>query len=507
MRKSKVLAVIVAIVAILSLALPMNVGAVDEGAKVILNGPVGSVLIPADYTAYKLYDATVSGSNYAYMPVAAITAFETAYPTLAPLQDKLEAATPDMNAINKALTAFAGTNGFNATKVVAETNGTNSVKFTDLDFGYYLIVGKTTKDGESVVNYSTILTVDELEEAPLNVKADLPTIDKFVSDIPNPGTWGKDTDVNIGDTVYFKITSKVPDMTGYTAYTFKAHDILQNYFTLADGFGKSNVTITIGGNPYTSHTVAVTNDAQGHKITIDFGSLFINQVKGQEIVITYSAMLNETAQIALDSNDNDVRLEYSNSPYTTTTNFTPYKKVKVYTFKLDFKKIDGATTAILPGAGFTLKNSKAPTVNVKFIKLADGSYRVAKPAEITAAPITLTETLMVNETTAKLNVKGLDAGTYVLEETVVPDGFNKMPNKTIVITRTGTTGAYTVKVDSATPVEGVACEIIVENNGGTVFPITGGVGTTIFYAVGLLLAVGLAITVVARKKRNVLKVK
>ena len=505
-KNNKLLTIIVSIIAILSLVLPMNAIAADENAELVINSPVEYTLTASDYTAYKLFDATVSGSDYSYTAVGAIEEFENVYPALAPLNDTLEDDDVDMDAVNKALTAFAGTGGFDATKVTAVQNGTNSVKFTGLDYGYYLVVGQTELDGEKVINYSNILTVDQ-DTVPVNVKADLPPIEKYVSDEEEPDIWGKDTDVNIGDTVYFKITSTVPDMRGYIKYTFRAHDILQNYFTLADNFGKDDVRITIGGVPYTTHTVTVVDEADGHKITIDFGANFIKQTKGQDIVITYSAMLNETAQIAEDGNDNDVRLEYSNDPYTDTTNKTPYKKVRVYTFKLDLKKVDGVTEEALTGAGFTLRNSKDPDTNIQFIDLSDGKYRVAKKSEIAANPATLTDTLMVDETNAKLNVKGLDAGTYTLEETVVPDGYNKMPDKIIAITRIGTTGAYTVKVDDEDATNGTTCEIVVENHAGSEFPRTGGVGTTIFYASGSLLAVGIILFLIIRRRRNILKAK
>ena len=40
----------------------------------------------------------------------------------------------------------------------------------------------------------------------------------------------------------------------------------------------------------------------------------------------------------------------------------------------------------------------------------------------------------------------------------------------------------------------------VENNGGTVLPTTGGIGTTIFYIAGLVLVLGAAAIIIARRK-------
>ena len=42
--------------------------------------------------------------------------------------------------------------------------------------------------------------------------------------------------------------------------------------------------------------------------------------------------------------------------------------------------------------------------------------------------------------------------------------------------------------------------IEIENNGGTELPSTGGIGTTIFYVAGIVLVLGAAAIIIARRK-------
>ena len=129
---------------------------------------------------------------------------------------------------------------------------------------------------------------------------------------------------------------------------------------------------------------------------------------------------------------------------------------------------------------------------------------------------TTTET--VEETTAEhisqdlpvnadgtLNFKGLGAGTYVIKETVVPDGYTKAQDVTVVITFDNETQAFTATVNGTAVSADATTNLFpvdVVNVAGNVLPSTGGIGTTLFYVIGAILVLGAGILLVTRRRMN-----
>ena len=101
-----------------------------------------------------------------------------------------------------------------------------------------------------------------------------------------------------------------------------------------------------------------------------------------------------------------------------------------------------------------------------------------------------------------IQFEGLDAGTYYLEETKAPTGYNKLTAPiTVVISSTlpttGGTASYTVTADGATTTD---YTVRVENKAGTELPSTGGIGTTLFYVIGGGLMVAAIVLLVTKKR-------
>ena len=103
-------------------------------------------------------------------------------------------------------------------------------------------------------------------------------------------------------------------------------------------------------------------------------------------------------------------------------------------------------------------------------------------------------------------IDGLAAGTYYLTEVTAPAGYNKLEAPiTVIITATvtgeGETAVVTKTMYEGTEVpENATNRINVLNNTGSLLPSTGGIGTTIFYAAGIILMAGAVFFVVRRKR-------
>ena len=83
---------------------------------------------------------------------------------------------------------------------------------------------------------------------------------------------------------------------------------------------------------------------------------------------------------------------------------------------------------------------------------------------------------------------GLANGTYTLVEKTVPAGFNKAADQDFTIAEHNYTAANLEQ------------ETTVTNNAGQELPSTGGIGTTIFYVAGIVLVLGAAAIIIARRK-------
>ncbi len=366
-------------------------------------------------------------------------------------------------------------NGITATST--EQANATTVEFNSLGLGYYLL-------DSSLGTLCSLSTTKP--EATITEKNDVPTNKKEVKEGNN---WATSNDANIGDTVEFQstITAKL----GADRYVF--HDTMSEGLT----FDKTSVVVKKGDttlNNNTEYTLKTTDKTDADcTFEIVFTQDFCDTLTANDtIVITYSATLNENAVIGSDgttSNTNKSKLSYGDNSETT-WDLTTTKTWKVSVFK--FHQKDDTTKTPLSGAKFTLNRKNDGTEAINLVKLTgvgnENTYRVAK-ADETATAITEITT----DTTGKFTIQGLDSDTYYLTEKEAPKGYNKLKDP-IAIT---IDNAGNVKLGETTVENG---EVQVENKTGAEMPSTGGIGTTVFYVVGGILAVGAAVLLVTKKR-------
>lgn len=124
----------------------------------------------------------------------------------------------------------------------------------------------------------------------------------------------------------------------------------------------------------------------------------------------------------------------------------------------------------------------------------------------TATEAAVTDAKTEHKATQAVNDKGiarfdgLGAGTYKINETVTPPGYNTIGEITLTVTYDATGQAkFSVTGGNAKYEDGVV-KVKIVNEKGTTLPETGGIGTVIFYVLGTLLVVGCGIVLVSRRR-------
>ncbi len=347
--------------------------------------------------------------------------------------------------------------------------GENGATFADLPLGYYLV-------DTSLGTLCAITTTNP--DAEVTEKNEGPSLEKKIVE----GTDRVDANnVAIGDTVTYEATITV----GAGAVNYVMHDKMSAGL---DYVGVTSVTVgSVDVDEDYYDVIVDTEDDCTFEITFE-NDYITGLTKDTKIVVTYTATLNEGAVVGAEGNPNEAWLDYGNAQETT------HDFVITYTTKYVVEKVD-SNNEPLAGAGFTLFKYDATVTS------EDKWVAVGAEQKI--------ETLAEGDD-ALYTWNGLEAGQYKLVETTVPDGYNKADDITFVITWTApanvTAGdedaAWTVNEDAANDVlanDGIF-ESTVVNNTGDLLPSTGGIGTTIFYIVGIVLMVGACVVLVSKKR-------
>lgn len=297
-------------------------------------------------------------------------------------------------------------------------------------------------------------------------------------------------------------TTEIGQDKGYTI-TFKAYPTGVKY-TVTDTAGKGlsfsqdqydAMTITAGGNLLDAANYTATKTEGGFKIVFNEEYVSTLPADGTEIVISYSMTVTEEAIVGYV--ENDAVLVYGPNG-----EVKGESKPKVYTYNFDLVKTN-PNKDLLPGAEFELYYDAEMTRKVPLVKIDDTHYRVAVGDEIDGGAIVVTG--------GKVNIAGLDEATYYLKETKAPTGYNPTDgaiavnivaekdsegNATQTATVNGKATTAVTTADNKYEKDGVA----VENKTGSLLPSTGGIGTTIFYIVGGVLAVGAVVVLIAKRR-------
>lgn len=384
--------------------------------------------------------------------------------------------------------------------ITANENGV----FEDVSHGYYLIVEVSLNDPKNVYSLVMLDTAGE-DELTVSTKREMVTVEKKVKEITgSTSVWQDAADYALNKPISFRLKGTIPENLTvdedrnypeyqYT-YKYEFHDTESAGLT----FDEESVTVTIGETEIDPYDAS--DNPNGYKlltkdqITSDhdctFEIVFDDIIKagarpGDDVIVEYEASLNNEAQLGATGNDNKVYISFTDTPYGFASHGmsqTREDKVVVFTYETIVEKVDGAGVA-LEGAGFTLFKHNGTTYE--------------KVKDISGDKIT------------KFEFTGLDAGQYKLEETIVPDGYNKAADIEFTIVAEYDTNSEDPKLTKlevtnnnnfvASTADGTLT-VKVENLTGKELPETGGMGTTLFYIIGASLLLGSSVLIIARKK-------
>lgn len=527
---------------LLSLTMVMMLGltvfAAGTGAITVENATPGKV-----YTAYKVFDATYNGEAASYyidkdsewyeLVVNAKSGSELLF-NVEPLAADtnrcvVKFSVSDSSRISTwfnseaVKTAAAGFTG------IAKTAENGTVKFDNLDFGYYYI-SSTLGATATITNMRQSATVIDKNQTPgwgeeggkKIVKAD--------------GTLASIDTAAIGDKINFKVTvnnalnySKADKIKQYSINDLEGAAISCDFHSVVvkvngveikggwieDHDGDSDIGHAVDKDDttttYENCSWYIENQIEDNGrffIHIHWqnedGSFRYTKADGtpNQIEVTYTATLEGNASMGTDfaNNINTANLSWKVDNGSEGEDNTP-SIVRVYSYAFAVFKKDGHANTPLAGAEFQIEDAEGNILKLLKSATQDDVYYLSndytKSDEVADAVYTSQAdelSTFVTPADGNIVIKGMKGGNYKLVETKAPDGYNQLKDK-IDITLSqeninGLVDRYSVVLET------------VENQKGSVLPETGGTGTMVFIALGALAVIGAGVFLVTNKRMS-----
>ena len=470
----------------------------------------------------------------------------------AALAVKLSAVTSDSDTIDQFaevvapfLTVVAGTS----------TDVGDCYEITGLAAGYYLVKDQDdTLDNKNDVYTKYIIRV--LKDQSVTPKGDVPSVDKEINDTVD-GTFNEVEDFDISDTAYYKWTATLPsNLKSYEKYIYQFTDNLpkglkftrfeQIYIEGHDGNRVHTFYDVTDADPANDtlpagiSTNLVENADMTSVLTLDFAdllTLYPSILPTHKLIVKYSCMVTRDA-LFVNAMTNTVSAKFSNNPNGSgdgDLGETPDDVAHAFTFKINVDKYDADNTATkLEGAEFVLYYERtvddntvsyyAQVVTEEMVYVVDGDGNVTSTLKPEAermlngtpvdgddigvvygwTEVRSNASVLDTDAAGQLAVRGLDEGIYYLQETKAPAGYNLMETPVqIKIVPKYTVAGNTASVEVSYEVDSIAQAsdtVGVRNSSGSTLPVTGGIGTTLFYVFGSVMVLAAVVLLITKKR-------
>ena len=416
------------------------------------------------------------------------------------------------------------------TDAMSGTTGT----FEGIDAGYWLFetksVGATTgADGNKDAYTSPIFAVVGGEDVKVEPKKNVPNVTKAVRDDATGSSFGdftnpnKAADSGMDQFIDYQLTGTVAsNINTYGEYYYEFKDELPGTMSaeLIDGTEKPKVTVKINGDEVTSGYDAT---YENNVLKVVFTNLKACMCSSGSVTFNAETKVTVEYKAKLDSSKifedgvmkpvfhglvgipqkNKVTLTYSNNPHTTEHGTTVEHPAYDYTYGIDVTKVGSDDVSKgLEGVVFTLQEQGDTDLYI----MANG----VKTTDEGKAKLT-------TDADGRINVVGLDEGTYILKEVTPAPGYNNSAANGVTFTikrdlnQTGDdvtpsvnsaikANPGLVKDNAATASTGKLSFTIVDQKGSGL-PLTGLNGVTFTWiAGGAVLCIGVAHLIRSRKQ-------
>ncbi len=491
----KITATLLALLLLLSLSITAFATGVTNQSTITVNGAENG----KDYKLYKIFDVTTVNGIAAYsVSNEKADSYTSSKFTDDGDNEKHFTDIFDMNKTDTVtyFTRKTGTTPFlvrswaktnvslfdEAIQTVTAANAT--VEFKNVDPGYYY-VESPVGDGANV------MLADTSQTATINEKNSAPG-------------WGPDGGKTVngdtyyaGDTISYTLTYKnaVNYDKGNLVKTYTVEDKMDSGITL----DQNSIVVKVNNTEIAADDLTVTKDASGFKVVIPWatatgaGTDAVYTSKYTQnpstIEVTYTATMGNSVIATAINNTAKIYPDTNTTPGTETE-----KKETVYTGRIVLNKIEtvGANKNLLSGAKFKVKVNSGS--GDKYLK-QEGTAPNYTYSEVDEAQATE----FVTGADGKVTLTGLKAGTYIFVETDAPAGYQLPANTNVATVK------LELPTDGSTDFSKMDQSREVENSKAAAMPETGGMGTTMFYAVGSLLAVTALVFLVTQKRMRTVR--
>ena len=450
----------VAMTAILAFAAsPETARAADAGA-ITIGGDVAT-----QYDAYQLFSATVTDKAGSDQKVATDLAWASdavRQAVLPVLYDAgldrsastAQAAAEWMNADGHMTTALTAKLARAICNVGATSVALNADTAAELPCGYWLIVADDDAIDQGEAGTAPIMALVGGGAVTVKPKAATPKVAKHVLE-DGTAAWQKAADATVADDLYWRLSATVPaGLTAYDTYTVRFVDTMSAgldpskvaasmrvYVAAgADGgfdavsAGKDGRAGTEPAQGWTDITAqcATKVAADGKTFTVHTGDLIAALggteafTAGARVVAVYNAPLNSACNHGIaKGNPNEVYLRYPRSPLADQSGDagftrTPSDDACAYTWGLSLIKRSSSDDKPLAGAKLRIIDDRGR------ILTTDGSWSTDADACITT------------DADGHVELSGVDAGVYTVEEIAAPKGYTAFEGKrTVTVTAEG----------------------------------------------------------------------